>query len=215
MAGTQITRNCLGCGEPFTRPFIRSRKHPVYCSQSCQWTHANPRSRPMADRFWEKVEVLGYDDCWLWIGAIHKGGYGQFKMGTRNVGAHQAAWIIANGPIPDGLHVLHSCDVRYTADDRTNRRCCNPRHLWLGTNAENVADKVAKGRSKLGREKRHSAAKLTDEQVNAIKANVDGKSTAALSREFGIDRKGIWQMRAGKTYEPKGAPLPTNQAATG
>lgn len=160
------------------------------------------------ERLRSKIDKRGPTECWPWTASIDRGGYGRFRVKSREqpIGAHQATWIAANGPIPPGKHVLHTCDVRH---------CCNEAHLWLGSNAENVADKVAKGRSKLGREKRHSAAKLTDEQVNAIKANVDGKSTAALSREFGIDRKGIWQMRAGKTYEPKGAPLPTNQAATG
>lgn len=92
-------------------------------------------TRPVEVRFWEKVDKSGGPDaCWPWLGAQTPKGYGMFD----HRGAHRTAWKIANGPIPDGKLVRHLvCD---------NPPCCNPRHLALGTDADNAADKVAHGR---------------------------------------------------------------------
>lgn len=83
------------------------------------------------------------DGCHIWIGSINTSGYGRLRFnGKASEGAHRASWVINNGPIPDGMHVLHTCDVR---------RCVNPKHLWLGTNADNVRDKCEKGRHNCGK----------------------------------------------------------------
>lgn len=95
----------------------------------------------MKGRFWEHVEIGEPDECWPWKLGRSPKGYGNtlYKVGGRNVaGAHRIAWSKTFGTIPDGLHVLHRCD---------NPPCCNPSHLWLGTNTENHADSKAKGRT--------------------------------------------------------------------
>ena len=86
--------------------------------------------------------------CLEWTGASQPAGYGHMWFDGKWVGSHRIAWILANGPIPDGLHVCHACD---------NPPCCEPTHLWLGTNAENVADRDAKERSAQSRKARDSA----------------------------------------------------------
>lgn len=93
------------------------------------------------ERFWEKVDRRGPDECWAWLGGISFDGYG--KLGSRR--AHRISWELHNSPIPDGLFVCHICD---------NRRCVNPAHLWLGTNQDNLADASAKGRNIRQREPR-------------------------------------------------------------
>jgi HNH endonuclease len=87
------------------------------------------------ERFWAKVEKT--EGCWLWMGYRNKKGYGMFKMPDRVQLAHRAAWMLTNGPIPDGLDVLHKCD---------NPPCVRPTMLFLGTNADNQQDSVRKGR---------------------------------------------------------------------
>ena len=96
--------------------------------------------KPLADRLWAKDRSGGPDACWPFNGARMHNGYGHLGLGRNADGliaAHRAAWIATNGAIPDGLNVLHRCD---------NRPCCNPAHLWLGTQRENLLDMVAKGR---------------------------------------------------------------------
>ncbi len=77
------------------------------------------------------------EGCWLWSGPLNTWGYGAFYSNGRTLSAHRAAWETANGPVPDGLFVLHHCD---------RRMCCNPAHLYLGTQADNMRDKVVRGR---------------------------------------------------------------------
>lgn len=79
--------------------------------------------------------------CWLWQGFRNWGGYGQVGYRGENWTAHRAMWRALKGPIPNGLHVCHTCDVRH---------CVNPDHLWLGTNQQNISDMVAKGRGPCG-----------------------------------------------------------------
>ncbi len=98
-----------------------------------------PKVKPFEERFWSHVDRGSEDECWCWTGATMGKGYGVLKRpGERlNISAHRAAFELTRGTISDGLHVLHHCD---------NPPCCNPKHLFLGTNGDNVADMIAKGR---------------------------------------------------------------------
>ena len=96
--------------------------------------------QPRNLEFLKKRSVVdAANGCWLFqLKARSNKGYAQITVeGNKTRAVHRVAWAAAHGPIPAGMHVLHRCDVRH---------CCNPDHLFLGTNADNVADKVAKGR---------------------------------------------------------------------
>lgn len=94
----------------------------------------------MLTRFWVRVDQGADDECWPWIGGRMKKGYGVFwPRKGRPEGAHRVSWELHHREsIPRGMQVLHSCD---------NPPCVNPRHLWVGTCADNMRDKSEKGRN--------------------------------------------------------------------
>ena len=120
--------------------------------------------------------------CWLWLLSLKVDGYGHATFNSKYIGAHRLAWIAFKGEIPDGLHVLHRCDTRC---------CVNPEHLFLGTNRDNIDDMLRKGRSRRG--ERHLDAKLTEEQVRAIRK--DPRTHRELSAEYGVGYGVIGQIK--------------------
>ena len=95
------------------------------------------------ERFWAKVDRSGGPDaCWPWTAGRYRAGYGHFRINGKMERAHRVAWVLLRGPIPEGQDVLHTCD---------SPPCCNAeRHHFLGTDLDNAADRVAKGRSATG-----------------------------------------------------------------
>jgi len=90
-------------------------------------------------RFMEKFLPEPFSGCWLWEGAVGDCNYGTMRLNGRKANAHRVAFILFNGPAPEGIEVMHTCDTPL---------CVNPRHLVLGTHAENMRDMVRKGRRK-------------------------------------------------------------------
>lgn len=140
--------------------------------------------------------------CVLWLGHITRNGYGRMivkrpGLGWRNVGTHRLAWELEHGAIPSGLMVCHHCDTR---------SCVNPRHLFLGTAADNAADCKRKGRTATGsgprwqraRGSRQGAAKLTEADIPKIRAAAaSGESHRLIAIRFGVSRPTIWQIVSG------------------
>jgi len=124
----------------------------------------------------------------------------------RKVGkAHRISYELNVGPIPDGLNVLHHCD---------NPPCVNPAHLWVGTHADNVADKVAKGRQRWGMSgygrhgETHPTAKLTEEQAVEARALYGaGVSQAEIAGRFGVSQPTIFGLVSGRTWKHLGPPI--------
>lgn len=138
----------------------------------------------MVNRFWSKVKQG--DGCWEWQASKFHHGYGCFGVrnedGTyRTSYAHRVSWEMANGPIPDGMFVLHKCD---------NRACVRPDHLWLGTQTDNMRDCSDKGRKpgipKFGAS--NPGAKLTDAHVKIIRYVGNRLSQQRLADEFGVSQ---------------------------
>ena len=148
-------------------------------------------------RFWAKVRIRGPNDCWPWTAAHLPRGYGLFHMWDGVVRAmlyaHRVAWTLAHGPIPPGLCVCHTCDVP---------GCTNPRHLFLGTQADNVRDRDRKGRHVSLRGERRGNAKLTDAKVRAIRTAYarGGVTHRALARRHHISHQIIGRILTRKRW---------------
>ena len=135
----------------------------------------------MKDRFWAKVDVVE-GGCWEWKAALNNG-YGWFNVDGRIKHAHRVAAFLSKkiDSLDTDLHVLHHCD---------NTKCCNPDHLFVGTNADNVADRVRKGRSgfarKIGQE--NGMSKLTNCQIKEIKGLYFSSmfSQSQLAKRYGV-----------------------------
>lgn len=134
-------------------------------------------------RFWSRARVGTDFQCWEWTGVLTPKGYGRFS----NTAAHRIAYTLIYGPIEEGAMVLHRCD---------NPKCCNPRHLELGSHAKNMADAV--DRKRMAHGARHPKSRLTKEQAAYIRANPDGKKQAELAKQFGVTESAISYIRNGK-----------------
>jgi hypothetical protein len=129
------------------------------------------------ERFWRYVEIG--PGCWLWTGAHSSAGYGAFGLdGGTMIGAHQLAYYLATGEKPNDLFVCHTCDTP---------ACVRPAHLFAGTQAANMADKVRKGRQYHPIGEKNRMAKLCAEDVLAIRARyANGDDYRDIAGDFRI-----------------------------
>ena len=152
----------------------------------------------VSDRFWSRVNKQGpvhpiCGQCWVWTAGL-VGSYPRFRNGTITGSdkGHRYSWVIHNGEIPEGLCVLHRCD---------NRICVNPKHLFLGTQEDNIHDMEAKGRSyhKCGED--NGRALLTENLVRYIrrryKAHCRKDGQVAIARDLGMHQTTISRVLSG------------------
>lgn len=154
---------------------------------------------PLEVRFWKYVEFEPNSGCWLWSGGVAHLGYGTIGLGSRamkKISAHRASWQIHYGPIPAGMSVLHRCDIPC---------CVNPAHLFLGTQADNMADKSRKGRAVgnglLGEERWQS--KVTEAEVRLMRElHRDHSATGTeLAKMFGLSKSAACRIVSKTTWQ--------------
>jgi hypothetical protein len=142
------------------------------------------------DKLLARIDIDDMTGCWNWVGAKTPYGYGQLRFDRKVKYVHRCSYEIHCGPIPDGLFVCHHCD---------NRACINPTHLFLGTNADNTADRHAKGRDGRLFGADQNGAKLTEASVLAIRA-AHGITQGKLAEQYGVSQSMISCIRLGKNW---------------
>ena len=168
-------RKCAHC----TTPFKPNNPNHRFCSTSCH--------------FWSKVDICGPSECWEWLGPKVPKGYGHFSIKwTKDAIAHRFAWSDSRGPIPSELNVLHDCD---------NRACCNPAHLWLGTQYDNIHDMIKKNRANHAKGITVNTAKLSEDDVLHIRDQLkEGVLQKILASQYDVSIAAISAIKCRKTW---------------
>jgi hypothetical protein len=147
--------------------------------------------RPLHERFWSKVKRGAPNECWPWQEGRNEQGYGRFKIGRLNHGAHRVAYLLTTGADPGKEDVLHSCD---------NPPCCNPAHLSLGDDKRNAAERDARGRAASHAGSHNGRAVLTEETATYAMARLlTGRERQVdIARAFGSSQariSGLWLLK--------------------
>ena|SRR5258706_14366120 len=138
------------------------------------------------DRLLAKIVKSG--DCWLWTAYCDNLGYGKFKFSETL--AHRASWVLHNGPIPEGIKVLHTCD---------RPACINPEHLFLGTDQINIMDRQAKERQARG--ENHGCVLFTESEVREIRSlREQGLKVREIAEQFGASIGTVGNICSGHTW---------------
>lgn len=154
------------------------------------------RYRPIAERLQNKTQQQG--DCLVWTGTKNRHGYGYISDKSKMRIVHRVAYELAYGKIPDGFDILHSCD---------NPSCVNPDHLRAGTHTDNMREMFAKGRNRTFSGEQSSQAKLTVNDIHAIRQRYDEdkangrNSLKRIAADYGVHfslislivRREIWR----------------------
>ena len=138
--------------------------------------------------FWRRVEASDAG-CWLWVGAINRGGYGRFSQNARQRRAHRVAWEALVGPVPADQVLRHKCDTPH---------CVNVEHLELGTHKDNAQDCSRRGRAHgTGR----GVNRLNAELVRRMRAlAAEGIDRGAIASEIGTSERNVYYVLSGKTW---------------
>jgi hypothetical protein len=200
LAGRLKYATCPVCKKTYgCKPYLMAKRK--YCSISCAGTVNGKISADLERIAWnkkcelEKKEELKerfekcFDKrmgkCWNWHAAINGNGYGSFKLRGKVYSSNRMSWTIYNGEIPEGMHVLHKCD---------NRKCVNPKHLFLGTQLDNTRDMLAK--------KRWHRKSLDPTRVRQIKKKIAaGAVMSRLAKDYGVSLFTIKCIKYGKKWK--------------
>jgi len=152
----------------------------------------NTDTRPLLDRLNEQSHVVLATGCKIWNGPRQQFGHGTIAISGGRALVHRTAWECENGPIPEGLDCLHDCP------GGDNPACWNVDHLWLGTQADNNADRDRKGRQVAPKGEDHGCAKLTAQQVLAIRA--DERLNYMIADEYGVSFSQVGRIKRGVSW---------------
>ena len=144
---------------------------------------------PFEKRFYESI-LEDSKGCWIWQKCRDRDGYGRTSIDRKQIWAHRASWVLHYSEIPRGLCVLHKCD---------NPPCVNPEHLFLGTNEDNMLDKINKGRQTRG--ELVNTNKIKEKDVLRIRAMLGrGLSGREIARRLGLKDHHIYDIKNRRSW---------------
>lgn len=198
----KISVTCQKCGLTFMRfkSHVDKGFKTSFCSNLCRSQyHGLPlaargaraaKMRATAiDRFWQRVDKRGPGECWEWTALRQKRGYGIVSWHGKLMLAHRVALNLSDGDFDSPLHVCHSCD---------NPPCCNPAHLWRGTDLDNSHDAATKGRLVTQRGEASARAKLTIAAVKDIRSSTE--RGVDLARKYNVTKSLIGHIRKNRAW---------------
>ena len=181
-------KKCIICGSKY------------YAKELCKshyWMKVRKERNPGNSHFLSLIQRLEKHSipipecgCQIWTASLSKRGYGKLQVKGKDYRAHRLAYELAYGTIPDDIVVCHRCD---------NRSCINPNHLFLGTHADNIADRDAKGRNKQCFGEKQGHAKLSEKDVIEIIA--DKRTYVEIAKDFGVTWRNIGRIKRGETWK--------------
>ena len=177
-----------------TDKIIQSCKNRLCCNPN--HLHRKNLDEQLLDRFWEKVDKRGENECWEWLGSKDKNGYGQIAVNSIVTKAHRLSWeLCSNDEIPEEMLICHRCD---------NPSCINPNHLFLGNQSDNMIDMLRKNRGKHPKGENHYNAKLTEKDVLEIRKLINlNKSCYEIGKMFKVSKSAISHIKFNRTWTIK------------
>ena len=152
-------------------------------------------TKTLQERFDEKYEIVEPGGCWVWMGCLGEGGYGQISVNDKAVLAHRVSWELHVGKIPVGTGYLGTC-VLHRCD---NPSCVRPDHLFLGSQADNIQDMMDKGRRAARSGENSPAAKLTDKQVDEIRCWEGAMTQQEMADIQGVTKAQVSHILCGRS----------------
>lgn len=181
-----MNKNCRVCDKPV------SRKGAPFCSKSCS---NRARAVPPEIRYWSDIKIGEPDECWLWLKAHDRYGYGVFSLSPKQqIPAHRYGYQTIHGvTLSSSQHVLHTCIG--------HRWCQNPMHWYLGGHAANTADKIEQNRQSFG--ENHGRAILTEADVREIQQRWQhGEKQTVIAADYpAVSRSTIQAICSGRNWQ--------------
>lgn len=189
-----------GCGQTTNLATMNNTRNNTVKGEPQRYIKGHDKHRPEMERFWEKVEVRGADDCWNWLGALDADGYGRFRtdnrIHSRWAKVSRFIYEYTYGELPKHLNANHTC---------RNRRCVNLNHIHAGTQKENVDDAIRDGTyhfAEVGKGEASSNHKATQAQVDDIRERfAGGESRRVLEKDYNLSHSQIGGIIRGDFWE--------------
>lgn len=184
-----VKLQCHRCQRDIWKMPSDANKKKHFCSKLCR--NETPLIRLM--KWVNKYQGTEPTECWLYDRMLNEDGYGHIKMNGKTERANRASWMVFNGPIPDGLLVLHKCIG--------TPNCINPDHLYLGDQKQNIDDCIRQGRKVVLRGEDHASSVLTEDAVREIRPLKGVVSSEELAIKYGCSKSAIHGVWYGQNWK--------------